>query len=78
MVVLLRVRHARQPEVAHLEVAVAIEQQVGRLEVAVEDVRAVDVLERAEDLVEEVPAEGARVWGRERASRDRAGSGRRG
>lgn len=42
-VILLRKRHACQAEVAHLEVAVTVEEQVGWLEVAVEHMRRVDV-----------------------------------
>ena len=62
---------AREPEVADLEVAVGVEQQVGRLEVAVQHARRVDVLEAAQELVEEVLREtggGVRV-GRERRER---------
>jgi hypothetical protein len=47
---------ARQPEVADLEVAVGAEQQVAGLEVAVDHAGGVDVLEPAQDLVQEVLA----------------------
>ena len=45
------VEAAREPEVADRQVAVRVHEEVRRLEVAVEHVRAVDVLERAQDLV---------------------------
>ena len=41
--VVLGVRHARQPEVADLEVARGVQQQVARLQVAVQHVGRVDV-----------------------------------
>ena len=49
-----RARAAREAEVAHLEVAVGVQEEVGGLEVAVDDVRAVHRLERTERLVHEV------------------------
>mmetsp|Transcript_28317 Transcript_28317/g.83162 ORF Transcript_28317/g.83162 Transcript_28317/m.83162 type:complete len:375 (-) Transcript_28317:10-1134(-) len=55
-VVLFGVCHAREAEVTHLEVAVAVEEEVGRLQVPVEHVCRVDVFEAAKDLVEEVLA----------------------
>ena len=66
-VVLLGVRDAREAKVADLEVAVAVEEQVRRLQVAVQHVRRVDVLERAQDLVEKVLAVviGERLWRRD-------------
>ena len=51
-----RARAAREPEVAHLEVAVRVEEEVRGLEVAVHDVRGVHRLERAQRLVDEVLA----------------------
>jgi len=53
-VVAAGVHAPRQPEVAYLEVAVAVNEQVRRLEVAMEDVAGVDVLETAQHLVGEV------------------------
>ncbi|KAM0859882.1 hypothetical protein ACQ4PT_046899 [Festuca glaucescens] len=47
-------RGARQAEVADLEVAVGVEEQVAGLEVPVDHVRRVDVLEPAQQLVQEV------------------------
>ena len=41
--VMLGVRHARQPEVADLEFARGVQQQVARLQVAVQHVGRVDV-----------------------------------
>ena len=43
-----------QTEIAYLEVAVLIKEQVARLEVAMQDARAVDVLETAQELVQEI------------------------
>jgi hypothetical protein len=53
--ILLRVDRetARQAEIADLELAVGVDQQVTRLEVTVQHVRRVDVLEPAQDLVDE-------------------------
>ena len=45
---------AGHPEVADLELAVAVDEEVARLEVAVEDASRVDVLESPQDLVQEV------------------------
>lgn len=45
---------AGESEVAHLEVAVGVEEKVGRLEVAVDHVRRMKSLERAEGLIDEV------------------------
>lgn len=42
-----------EAKVADLELAVAVDEQVARLEVAVDHVRRVDVLDAAEELVEE-------------------------
>jgi hypothetical protein len=44
---------AGEAKVADLELAVGVDQEVSRLQVAVEDVGGVDVLESAEDLVDE-------------------------
>lgn len=43
----------RKTEVANLELAVGIDQQITGLEITVENVRRVDVLETAENLVDE-------------------------
>ena len=43
-----------QTKVTHFEVAVGIEQKVGRFQIPMDDVRAVDGLERPEDLINEV------------------------
>ena len=53
-VVVLGVRHPRQPEVADLEVAGGVEQQVAGLQISVENVSGVDVLQPPQYLVEEV------------------------
>jgi hypothetical protein len=45
---------ARQAKVADLEVAVGVQEEVAGLQVAVQDVGGVDVLEAAQQLVEEV------------------------
>ena len=50
----LRVGDSRQPEVADPEVAVGVQEEVGGLEIAVQTVGGVNVLEAADDLVEEV------------------------
>ena len=44
----------REAEVAHLEVAVGVEEQIRGLEIAVDNVRRVQRLERAERLIDEV------------------------
>lgn len=46
-----------QAKVAHFEVTVCVEQKIGRLQIPMDDVRAVNGLERPEDLVYEV------LWG---------------
>lgn len=51
-----RARAAREPEVAHLEITVRVEEQVRGLQIAVDDVRGVHRLQRAERLVDEVLA----------------------
>ena len=43
-----------QAEIAYLQIAVLVQQQVARLEVAMQDAGAVDVLEPAQQLVQEV------------------------
>ena len=52
--VMLRVRHPRQPEVANFEIACCVHQQVAGLQVPMEDVGRVDVFEAPENLIEEV------------------------
>ena len=52
--VMLRVRHPRQPEVADFEIAGCVQQEVAGLQIPVEDVGRVDVLESPENLIEEV------------------------
>lgn len=44
---------AGEAEVADLEFAVGIDEQVARLQISVQDVRGVDVLQAAQDLVDE-------------------------
>ena len=44
---------SREAKVADLELAIRIDQQVARLEIAVQHVGRVDVLESAQDLVDE-------------------------
>lgn len=43
-----------QAKVAHFEVTVRVEQKIGRLQIPMDDVRAVNRLERPEDLIYEV------------------------
>jgi hypothetical protein len=53
--ILLRVDReaARQAKIANLELAIGIDEQVARLQVAVQHVGRVDILEAAQDLVDE-------------------------
>lgn len=44
---------ARQTKVANLEFAIGIDQQITRFEIAMQNVRRVDILETAEDLINE-------------------------
>lgn len=53
-VLALDVETAREAEVAHRQVTIRIHKQITGLEVAVQHVRGVDVLERAQNLIEEV------------------------
>ena len=48
-----RARGAREAKVAHLEVAVGVEEEVGGLEVAVDDVGAVHGFDGSQDLIDE-------------------------
>lgn len=50
----LRVLNARQAEVTDLQVAVLVHENITRLQVPVDDAGRVDILEPAQDLVEEV------------------------
>mmetsp|Transcript_73848 Transcript_73848/g.225858 ORF Transcript_73848/g.225858 Transcript_73848/m.225858 type:complete len:298 (-) Transcript_73848:290-1183(-) len=45
--------HARQAEVADLQVAIAVDEQIARLQVPVDDLRRVHVLHAPQDLVQE-------------------------
>lgn len=45
------VHGAREPEVGQLDRAVLIDENVGRLEVSVDDVRRVDILQAAQQVI---------------------------
>ena len=49
-----RVHHSCQAEVAYLEVAGGVEEKVARFQVSVYHVGGMDVLEASQDLVQEV------------------------
>ena len=50
----LWVLNARKTEIANLQVAVLVDEDVGWLEIAVDDTGGVDILQSAENLVQEV------------------------
>ena len=49
-------RRPRQPKVAYFQVAVRVQEQVAGLQIAVQHLRGVNVLEPAQDLVQEILA----------------------
>ena len=51
---MIRIGDSGQSEIADLQIASRVQQQVRGLEVTVQDVGGVDVLQAAEDLVQEV------------------------
>ena len=53
-VIMFRVSHPREAEVANLEIACCVQQKVAWLQVTVEDIGRVDILEAPENLIEEV------------------------
>jgi len=53
-VIVIRIGDSGQTEIADLEIAGRVQQQVRGLEVAMQDVGGVDVLQAAEDLIQEV------------------------
>ena len=52
--VMVWIRDSSQTEIADLEIAGCVEEQVRRLQVPMQNVGGVDVLESAENLVQEV------------------------
>lgn len=62
--VLLRVHGeaSGQTKVANLELAVGVDEEIARLQIAMEDIGGVDVLETAQDLVDEGLEVGVGQW----------------
>lgn len=58
----MRVLNAGKTEVANLQVAVLVDEDVGRLEIAMDDAGGVDILQSAENLVQEVLYELLLEW----------------
>ena len=52
--VMVRIRDSGQTEIADLEIAGGVEEQVRRLQITMQNVGGVNVLEAAENLVQEV------------------------
>ena len=49
-----RVGNPSETKVAYFQIAIGVQQEIRRLQIAMENIRRMDVLQAAQDLIEEV------------------------